>query len=118
MGKTGLFCTSLVAAIPAGYLSYELVHTFLTRAEGLETIMYVIAGLTLAISALITITPIGILLFSPSSTAPAAPKEANEKAAADSTEAMGADDDLVDDADEFAADDDEFEFEEDEDEWE
>ena len=124
MGKTGLLCTSIVAAVPAGYLSYELVSTFLTRAEGLETIMYVIAGITLTCSALITITPVGILLFSPSGKIKPSSSDGKDAASASAdgagSGALADDGDDVegfDDEIEFDGDDDEFEIDDEEEDW-
>lgn len=65
MGKLPLFFVSLVASIPGGYLSYVLVMVFLERAERMSTAFQVIAGVTLACSALVTVIPFFILIFTP-----------------------------------------------------
>lgn len=63
MGKWSYAATSLIAAVPAGYLSYLMASVFVKRAEDLETPFQVWVGATLAISALVTVLPIGILIF-------------------------------------------------------
>jgi len=63
VGKIGLTLASLVAAIPAGFLSYLMVATFLTRANKMDTPFQVLAGGTLAIGALLTLLPLGVLIF-------------------------------------------------------
>ncbi len=65
MGKWSLAATSLVAAVPAGFLSYLMVMVFLERTEKLETPLKVWAGVMLAVSAFVTVLPFGILIFSP-----------------------------------------------------
>ncbi|MDA1013815.1 MAG: hypothetical protein O3A00_05100 [Planctomycetota bacterium] len=65
VGKIPLFFVSLVASIPGGYLSYVLVMVFLDRAEKMSTAFQVIAGVTLAFSALVTVIPFFILIFTP-----------------------------------------------------
>lgn len=64
MGRTQRALTSLVAAIPAGFLAYSLVMVFLNRADSLTTIMQLLVGVTLACAALVTLMPFGLLIFS------------------------------------------------------
>ena len=63
MGKTQRALTSLIAAIPAGVLSYLLVMVFLSKADSLKTITQVLAGTTLLCSGLVTLMPFGLLIF-------------------------------------------------------
>jgi len=122
VGKISLLSVSLVAACPAAYLSYEMVRTFLDRSEGLETIMLVLAGVTLTGSTVVALSPVGILLFSPSAADVEQQDHADEAAGDDE---MLADDDEQDADDDFAdmsddgveEDNDNFEFEDDDD-WE
>lgn len=119
MGKISFFCASLVAALPAGYLTYEMASTFLTRADKLAGMLTVVAGLTLAVSAVVTLIPVAILLFVPSAEKP--PKPGAEDAAAEDEVGVADDEgDVVEDEDaefEDGDDEDEFEVAEDE-EWE
>ena len=63
MNKLSLAAVSLVAAIPAGVLAVLMTLAFLRHAEHMKTSLLVLAGLTLAISALVTVMPLGILIF-------------------------------------------------------
>ena len=63
MGRTQRALTSLVAAIPAGVLSYLLVMVFLSKADSLKTITQILAGTTLLCSGLVTLMPFGLLIF-------------------------------------------------------
>jgi len=124
VGKISLLAVSLVAACPAAYLSYEMVMTFLNRSEGLETIMLVLAGVTLTGSTVIALSPVGILLFTPSAgdvqqQAQTGADAGDDELAADD-DALEADDDFGDMGDddlEEEDDNDNFEFEDDDD-WE
>lgn len=78
----------MVAAIPAGLLAYLLVMVFLTKADGLPTILQILAGLTLACAALIALMPIGLLIFG----GKRAPKDAADKPSAKAGKAAPADD--------------------------
>ncbi|MEO1995470.1 MAG: hypothetical protein ABGZ17_09370 [Planctomycetaceae bacterium] len=128
MGKSNLLLVSLVAAFPAGYLCYEMVMTFLDRADGLETVMLVLAGVTLTGSTVVALSPVGILLFSPSAAdIQEQAQGTGAGAAADGMEADGmeADDDAQEVEDDFGdmsdgdemENDENFEFEDDDD-WE
>lgn len=119
MSKKALLGTSLVAALPAAYLTYLLVMTFINRSGNMATMMYVVAGLTLAVSASVALVPVGILLFSPGAEKP--PKQQED--ASDDQATAAAEDDLEEDDleeddlgdDDFDEDDDEYEFDDDED---
>ena len=63
MNKLSLAAVSLVAAIPAGFLAVLMALAFLRHAEHMKTTLLVLAGLTLAVSALVTVMPFGILIF-------------------------------------------------------
>jgi len=63
VGQTQRALTSLVAAIPAGFLTYLLVMVFLNQADSLKTMTQVLAGVTLACSGLVTLMPFGLLIF-------------------------------------------------------
>ena len=94
MGRTQRALTSLVAAIPAGVLSYLLVMVFLNQADSLKTTMQVVVGLTLLVSFVVTAMPLVLLI-------PGRKKPATE---GDKAVAMASDDgevvDVVDDDDE------------------
>ena len=55
--------TSLVAAIPAGYLSYLLVAAMLSDSENLSTMAYVVMGGTLLSTVATLLIPVGILVL-------------------------------------------------------
>lgn len=63
MGRTQRALTSLVAAIPAGFLAYLLVRAFLDSADKLTTTTQVLVGVTLFCAALVTLMPFGLLIF-------------------------------------------------------
>ncbi|MCH9652316.1 MAG: hypothetical protein K0U86_17190 [Planctomycetes bacterium] len=113
MSKLQLPLMSLVAAIPAGFLTYLLVMAFLNHAEAMSTTLLGVAGLTLLLSAVLTIIPIGALIFGPKGDSKKKEKsKGKDLGEADSAEA---DDDLVPDSaaelsDEFGVD--EYETEE------
>ena len=65
VGKLSYAAMSLVGAIPAGFLSFVMIRTFLNRTETLTTALTVLTGFTLAVSAFVTLLPVGILIFSP-----------------------------------------------------
>lgn len=95
MGRTQRALTSLVAAIPAGFLAYLLVMVFLKQADSLTTITQVVVGLTLACAALVVLMPFGLLIFggrsAGSDDVAAAPAKAKGKG-------KPAADDLIDDS--------------------
>ncbi len=94
MSKLSLLLTSLVAAIPGGYLTYLMVMTFLNRADQMSGTLMGLAGLTLAMSACITLTPFGIAIFTPKGEKVASAGSAQEEA--------DVDEDLDEDLDEEA----------------
>lgn len=76
MSKLNLMLLSLVAAVPGGVLAYLMVAAFLTRSGDMTGTFQILAGLTLVVSALVAVVPIGILLFSKKE--PKAEEEAEE----------------------------------------
>ena len=52
--------TSLVAAIPAAYLCFELVKALLSHSENLSTMSYIVMGLTLIATGTAVLIPVGI----------------------------------------------------------
>jgi uncharacterized membrane protein YuzA (DUF378 family) len=54
--------TSLVAAIPAAYLGYELVMAMISYSENLSTIAYIVMGLTLLCAAAAVLIPIAVMV--------------------------------------------------------
>ena len=114
MSKLQLPLMSLVAAIPGGFLTYLLVMAFLNHAEAMSTTLLGVAGLTLLLSAVLTIMPIGALIFGPKG----ASKKKKKGEDIDETDSTDEDDDLVPDSaaelsDEIGVD--EFDAEEDDD---
>ena len=71
MGRTQRALTSLVAAIPAGFLGYLLVMVFLNQADSLSTTMQAVVGATLLTAGLVALMPF-ILLIPGRKAAPAA----------------------------------------------
>jgi len=63
VNKLSLAAVSLVAAIPGGVLAVLMALVFLRHAEHMKTNLLILAGLTLAVSALVTVMPLGILIF-------------------------------------------------------
>ncbi|MEX0716504.1 MAG: hypothetical protein WD066_07955 [Planctomycetaceae bacterium] len=80
MSKLSLCLTSLVAAIPGGILAALMVMTIVSGFNKMPTSVTVLAGIVLAISAFVTVLPLGILLFGPR--APGEPEEKGEELAA------------------------------------
>ena len=62
MGRTQRALTSLVAAIPAGVLTYLLVMVFLNQADSLNTTMKIVVGLTLLASCAVAAMPLILLI--------------------------------------------------------
>ena len=81
VSKLNLFFVSLVAAVPGGVLSYFLVTNFLTRADQMESMLQIVSAVTLALSALVTLLPFGILIFGPKTEEPEAPAKTEKEAA-------------------------------------
>jgi hypothetical protein len=118
--KYRLSAASLVTAIPAAYLAYVLVMTFLQEPgfNNLSGFFQIISGGTLALVTLMVLMPVGILIFGTKpEKAPKAekkseePDDIGEKAeAADEEESLGEADEFEDEefGDEEFEDDDDF----------
>lgn len=78
MSKIGLFLTSLVAAIPGGFMAYLMVMAFLNHSGGPSMWTKALAGMLLCIGGLLGVLPVGILLFAGPKTEKR-PKEPKEK---------------------------------------
>lgn len=129
MSKLQLLGCSFVAAIPGGFLAYQLVQVFISHGGGPSTVYQGLVGLTLACAILMALTPVGVLaMYNDGYARPKAPKPAKGKAGKkdlgrsdveidedeEDTEASGkqsglhkgGDDEFEDTADNFQADDD------------
>ena len=62
MTKLQQMLTSLIAAIPAAYLGYELVRAMLSYSESLSTIAYIVMGLTLLAAAATALIPVAVMV--------------------------------------------------------
>jgi UPF0716 family protein affecting phage T7 exclusion len=96
--------TSLVAAVPAAFLAFLMVSTFLGNADKMSGILMGLAGVTLLVSGLVAAMPIGILLFIPKEASAVGAQVAERKPAADAGELESGeieiDDGELDEADE------------------
>lgn len=63
--------TSLVAAIPAAYLVFELVRAMLSHSENLSVMAYVTMGLTLLAALTAVLIPVGVMVGGNRKTTPA-----------------------------------------------
>ena len=72
MTKAALMGTSLVAAIPGGFLAYLTIRAFVYHAEKMATMLQVVTGTTLVFSVLMALSPFAILLFVRTASAAAA----------------------------------------------
>ena len=63
MSKNGLFLVSLVAAVPGAVLVYLMVMSFLQYAGNSSTWPKALAGMALLVGLLLTLMPVGILVF-------------------------------------------------------
>lgn len=54
--------TSLVAAIPAAFLAYLLVMAMISHSENLNAIAYVVLGLTLLLTIVAALIPVGVMV--------------------------------------------------------
>lgn len=63
MGRTSVAAMSLIAAIPAAILGFVLVMGFFQHSEDMPMMLAVVAGIALLTSAVIALTPVGILVF-------------------------------------------------------
>lgn len=92
MSKTSLCLTSLVAAVPGGWLATLMVLAFLsTGAGGWSIVVKGIAGALLLAGGFLAVMPVGILLFAgPKAEKPPKSKDKGEKAKGDETKAISA----------------------------
>ena len=85
--KTQRMLTSLVAAIPAGYLALLLVMAMLNHAGDMNMMTYIVMGLTLLAAAVAVLMPLVILIGGNRKPAPpkpaAKPKKGEDVAAID-----------------------------------
>lgn len=138
MNKMNLAGTSLVAAIPAGFLGYLMVMAVMNNMDTMPTVMKVVAILLLLVSVTVVLFPVYVMIYhgggkKVKDSQPAQPKaETAAIPTAGGDEIEGefddessddlqgfADDESLDDEfddDEFEADD-EFEFDDDEEEF-
>lgn len=63
MTKSALAATSLVAAVPSGFLAFLTVKAFLDHADKMGGMLQVVTGTALLVSGLMTLSPVAILLF-------------------------------------------------------
>lgn len=63
MGRTQRALTSLIGAIPAGFLLYLLVIVFLRSSDKLSTVLMVIVGMTLVCAFVVVLMPFGLLVL-------------------------------------------------------
>lgn len=62
MTKLQQMLTSLVAAIPAAFLAYLLVMAMISHSENLNAIAYVVLGLTLLLTIVAALIPVGVMV--------------------------------------------------------
>ena len=99
MSKKSYFLMSFIAAVPAGFLCYQMVQVFLNHADQTEQTLLIVVGITLAISAIVALSPIGILLFSPRLATTATPSASPGSSSHSTSSSTGMDD--FDDPDDF-----------------
>lgn len=63
VNKYSYAAISLIGAIPGGFLAYMMVSTMFTYFKDMAGMMRVVACVTLAASALMTVMPLGIVIF-------------------------------------------------------
>lgn len=80
MTKSALAATSLVAAVPGGFMAYLAVMAFMNHMAAMPVLLQAVVGATLLCSAMMALSPLGILLFSKG-----APKAAKAEKNADSS---------------------------------
>ncbi len=102
MGRTQRALTSLVAAIPAGVLTYLLVTVFMNQADSLNTNMKIVAGVTLLASFLVALMPLVLLIPGRKTTAAAGDKAA-EMSSDEAVEVADDDVEVSDAAEELSA---------------
>ena len=120
MSKTNLALSSLIAAIPGGFLAYLLVMAFLHHIGDMPMMLQVLVGLALVGCVVATLSPVGILVFvgGDGATKPKKEKKAKKGKKSEAVEEedddmlVEEDDDLLLDegGDDFATDDDDFGF--------
>ncbi len=97
MGKVSFALTSLVAAIPGGFLCYLLVMAFVSHAANLQLMSQIFVGLSLLCAGTVALMPVGILIFGGRSaakkTAAKTPAGKKSQAVADEDDAEVLDDD-------------------------
>lgn len=98
MSKWSLVAVSLVPAAVGGFLCFLMVMTFLQRAESLNGMLMGLAGMTLAVSALIAVMPLAIAVFMSN------PGPQYVEVPAEQEAVAVADEELADDFDELADD--------------
>jgi len=86
--------TSLVAAIPAAYLVFELVRAMLSHSENLSVTAYVTMGLTLIAALTAVLIPIGVMVGGNRKPAPA--KAAAKSSGSDDIETVDDDVEVAD----------------------
>ena len=85
MTKSQTALTSLVAAVPGGFLAYLLVMAFLGHADQMGGMLNGVVGVALLCSIAAALTPVGIMLFGgPRTAKPKAKKKADDDDAGDS----------------------------------
>ena len=113
MSKNGLALSSLIMAIPAGFLTYLCVGTVFGSNESMPTVVTIIVWTLIILSGLLALSPFIFLVAGPSagSISPApvaaaaipatrAKKTASKKSANDDDEFAEADEEVLDDDDE------------------
>ena len=117
VSKTNLALSSLIAAIPGGFLAYLLVMAFLHHIGDMPMMLKVLVGLALIGCVVATLSPVGILVFvgGDGATKPKKAKESKKKSKDleedDDDMIVDEDDDLLlDEGDDFADDDDDLGF--------
>lgn len=99
MTKLQRMLTSLVAAIPAAYLVFELVRAMLSHSENLSGMAYATMGLTLLAALTAVLIPVGIMVGGKRKSA-AAKAGATNSSASEEIETVDEVDDGVDVMDE------------------
>jgi hypothetical protein len=99
-----LTATSLVAALPAGFLGYLIVMAYLDGFNEMATVLQVLTGVTLVCCTVAALSPVGILVFAgsgPKTEKPPKKDKKKDKGAAKEDELH--EEDALDEAgDEFA----------------
>lgn len=98
MTKMQLFVVSLVGAIPAGFLAYQLVMVFINHGGGPSVVYQGVVGITLLCAAVMALLPLLVLALFSSGYEPAKPaaKGADKKKGKDQDEEESEDSDDAD----------------------